>query len=124
MQVFMTKWFRRWATGESLTDDALLAAVDEIRQGLIDADLGGHVIKKRMGTRGRGRRGSVRTLLAFQLDKKVFFIYGFSKNERSNISHREFKSLRLLASELLGYTEIALDKAIRSGELIEVRGNG
>jgi len=81
MQVFMTKWFQRWAARETLTDDALLSAVEEIGQGLIDADLGGHLVKKRIGTRGRGKSGSVRTLLAIQLGEKAFFIYGFSKNE-------------------------------------------
>ena len=108
MQIFKTKWFQRWAAREGLKDEALLAAVEEIGQGLIDADLGGHVVKKRIGTRGRGKSGSVRTLLAFQLDDKAFFIYGFSKNERSNVSQKELKALKLLASELLAYTSVAL----------------
>jgi len=120
----MTKWFQRWATSETLTDNALLAAVEEIGQGLIDADLGGHVINKRIGTRGRGKSGGVRILLAFQLDEKAFFIYGFSKNERSNVSRRELKALKLLASELLSYTNMALEKATKAGELIEVCSNG
>jgi hypothetical protein len=124
MQIFKTKWFQRWAAREALTDSALLVAVEEIGQGLIDADLGGHVVKKRIGTRGRGKSGSVRTLLAFQLDDKAFFIYGFSKNERSNVSQKELKALKLLATELLGYTNVALEKALKAGELIEVNING
>lgn len=35
-----------------LTDDALCAAVTEMAQGLIDADLGGHVVKKRIALPG------------------------------------------------------------------------
>ena len=124
MQVFVTKWFQRWAASEALADDALLVAVEEIRQGLIDADLGGHVVKKRIGTRGRGKSASVRTLLAIQLGEKAFFIHGFSKNERSNINQKELKALKLLASELLGYTNTALGKAMKAGELIEVNING
>jgi len=124
MQIFKTKWFQRWAGREALTDNALLAAVEEIGQGLVDADLGGHVVKKRIGTRGRGKSGSVRTLLAFQLDDKAFFIYGFSKNERSNVSQKELNALKLLASELLVYTNAALEKAMKAGELIEVNTNG
>lgn len=81
MQIFMTKWFQRWAVGEALTEDALIAAVAEIGQGLIDADLGGYVVKKRIATCGRGKRGSVRTLLAIRTDEKAFFIYGFARNE-------------------------------------------
>ena len=82
------------------------------------------MIKKRIGIRGRGKSGSVRTLLAFQLDDKAFFIYGFSKNERANVSQKELKALKLLAAELLGYTNAALEKAMRAGELIEVNING
>ncbi|NIA01232.1 MAG: type II toxin-antitoxin system RelE/ParE family toxin [Planctomycetia bacterium] len=124
MQIFKTKWFQRWAAREALTDSALLVAVEEIGQGLIDADLGGHVIKKRIGTHGRGKSGSVRTLLTFQRDDKAFFIYGFSKNERSNVSQKELKALKLLATELLGYTSAALEKAMKAGELIEVNIDG
>ncbi len=124
MQIFKTKWFQRWAAREVLTDYALLVAVEEIGQGLIDADLGGFVIKKRIGTRGRGKSGSVRTLLAFRLDDKAFFIYGFSKNERSNVSQKELKALKLLATELLGYKNAALEQAVKAGELIEVNING
>lgn len=124
MQIFKTKWFQRWAAREALMDSALLVAVEEIRQGLVDADLGGSVVKKRIGTRGRGKSGSVRTLLAFQLDDKAFFIYGFSKNERSNVSQKELKVLKLLATELLGYTNAALEKAMKAGELIKVSING
>jgi hypothetical protein len=124
MQILKTKWFQRWAVRETLTDNILLAAVEEIGQGLIDADLGGHVIKKRIGIRGRGKSGGVRTLLAFQLDDKAFFIYGFSKNERANVSQKELKALKLLASELLGYSTEALEKAVQAGELIEVNING
>jgi hypothetical protein len=124
MQIFKTKWFQRWAAREALTDSVLLVAFEEIGRGLIDADLGGSVVKKRIGTRGRGKSGSVRTLLAFQLDNKAFFIYGFSKNERSNVSQKELKALKLLATELLGYTNAALEKAMQAGELIEVNING
>ena len=124
MQIFMTKWFQRWAARETLTDDTLLAAVEEIGQGLIDADLGAHLVKKRIGTRGRGKSGSVRAVLVIQLGEKAFFIYGFSKNERSNINEKELKALKLLASELLGYTDLTLEKAAKAGELIEVSSDG
>lgn len=47
-----------------LTDSSLCAAVLEMAQGLIDADLGGGVFKKRVGLAGRGKRGGARTLVA------------------------------------------------------------
>ena len=124
MQAYKTKWFQRWAAKEGLTNEALAAAVREMTDGLIDADLGGHVVKKRVGLRGRGKRGGVRTLVAFSQKDKAFFIYGFAKNERANISQRELNALKLLAAELLGYDKLALGQAIEAGQLVEVTNNG
>lgn len=84
---------------------------------------GGHVYKKRVGLPGRGKRGGLRTLVAFRHGERAFFMYGYPKNERANISRDELEALRLLAKELLGYSEQGLAKAIRAGELIEVSKN-
>jgi hypothetical protein len=120
MQAFKTKWFAKWASSQKLTDEALIAAVAEMEQGLVDAELGGQVVKKRVALSGKGKRGSTRTLVAFRQDDKALFIYGFAKNERANISDKELKALKLLARELLSYTKPALTKAVKAGELIEV----
>lgn len=120
MRVFKNKWFQKWATDEGLDDEALLTAVEEMESGLIDAKLGGHVVKKRVALPGRGKRGGSRTLVVYQQADKAFFVYGFAKNERANISAKQLKALKLLATQLLGYTNLALTKAINAGELIEV----
>ena len=122
MHAFQTKVFARWATGEGLDDDALASAVIEMEQGLIDAHLGGQVVKKRVALPGRGKRGSARTLVAFKQGAKAFFIYGFAKSERGNVSNKELKALKLLFS----YSEATLSRAVKAGELmeIEVRDSG
>jgi len=124
MRVFKSKWFQKWAAKEGLDDDALRAAIEEMENGLIDAELGGHVVKKRVALPGRGKRGGTRTLVVYQQANKAFFVYGFAKNERANISDKELKALKLLATQLLGYTNPALVKAIEAGELIEVINDG
>jgi hypothetical protein len=123
MQTFKTKAFAKWANGEGLEDDALASAVAEMEQGLIDARLGGHVIKKRVALPGRGKRGGARTLVAFKEADKAFFIFGFAKNERANVSDDELKALKLLAKDLLNYPAATLTKAIEAGELIEIEVN-
>lgn len=123
MQAFKTRMFAKWASSEGLGDDALAFAVAEMEQGLIDARLGGQVVKKRVALPGRGKRGSTRTLVAFKKDNKAFFIYGFAKNERATVCDKELRALRLLAKELLNYTAPALDKATQAGELIEIEVN-
>ncbi len=67
MRVFKTRWFARWGDKEGVTDAVLLDAVDEMSRGLIDANLGGQVFKKRVGIGGRGKGGDLRTLLAFRV---------------------------------------------------------
>lgn len=124
MRVFKNKWFQKWAAKEGLNNEALRAAVEEMENGLIDAALGGHVVKKRVALPGRGKRGGSRTLVVYQEADKAFFVYGFAKNERANISDKELKALKLLATQLLGYTNPALVKAIEAGELIEVINDG
>ena len=59
-----------------ITDSSLCAAVLEMTQGLIDADLGGGVVKKRVGLAGRGKRGGARTLLATNKSNRWFFLFG------------------------------------------------
>ena len=121
MQIFKTKWFAQWADKEGLSSQVLCAAVAEIGQGLVDANLGGHVVKKRVALGGRGKSGGVRTLLAFKMNDKAFFLYGFAKNQQSNITDKELKTLKLLAAKLLAYDNNQLAIAIAKQELHEVK---
>ena len=124
MRILKNKAFNKWAAKEGLSDHALRVAVDEIARGLIDADLGGHVVKKRVAVGGRGKSGGARTLLAYKVNDKAFFVYGFAKNARANISIDELKALKHLAKELLNYSDKGLTEAIEYGELIEVNNDG
>lgn len=72
MRIFKNKFFNKWAAEEGISDAQLETAVDEIKRGLIDANLGGDVLKKRVASGGKGKRGGSRTLLAYQSEKKVF----------------------------------------------------
>lgn len=120
MRIYKTRQFNKWAGQEGLTDTALIAAVAEIENGLLDADLGGHVVKKRVALPGRGKSGGARTLLAYRLGDRAFFVYGFAKNERDNIDDKELKALKQLAAIQLGLTPKELAHALREGKLIEV----
>jgi len=121
MQVYKSKWFGKWADKEDLTDQDLSAAVKEMVNGLIDADLGGHVMKKRVALQGKGKSGGARTLLAFKVGDKAFFMYGFAKNQQDNISAKELKALKAMAKQVLGYTPTQLKVVLNAGEFIEVR---
>ena len=81
-------------------------------------------IKKRVALRQRGKSGGARTIIAFKLKSRAFFIYGFAKNKRANISTKELKALKLLATHLLNYDDKTLTSAVRVNELIEVGKDG
>lgn len=78
-------------------------------------------IIKRIGLKGKGKSASARTLIAYKFSDKAFYVYGFMKNERDNITDKELKTLKLLAGQLLSYPLQKLQDAINAGELNEVR---
>jgi hypothetical protein len=122
-RVFKTRHFSRWMQKTELTDDALSGAVREMTQGLIDADLGGGVVKKRVGLAGRGKRGGARTLVATNKGELWFFVFvvfGFEKNERANTSNGEKEVLQTIAHDLLSRTSKELDVAVEEGSLQEI----
>lgn len=120
MTIYQTKWFDRWARKQGLTSDSLCEAVREMAGGLFDADLGGGLLKKRIARPGEGKRGGFRTLVATNKGNRWIFIFGFPKNERSNIDKDEQEALKKLASHLLSLEPLALSKAEDNGELMEV----
>lgn len=119
-RIFKTRYFTRWMRKTELSDEALYSAVIEMTQGLIDADLGGGILKKRVGLSGRGKRGGARTLVATNKGNRWIFVYGFEKNERANISDDELEALKDIAAELLARTGKQLDEALNDGSLTEI----
>lgn len=116
----MTRFFHRWAKDEGLGSHVLARAVLEIENGLSDGDLGGGIVKKRVRVPGRGKSGGARVLLATNHRDRWIFIYGFLKNERANISHRELVALRELSRDLLAINEEQLNGRAREKVLIEI----
>jgi len=119
-RVLKTRYFSRWMRKTELTDQSLCKAVIEMTQGLFDANLGGHVFKKRVGMGNRGRRSSARTLIATNQGSKWFFMYGFEKNDKSNIADNELEGLQDLAKDLLTRTQVQIEEAISAGKLEEI----
>ncbi len=103
-----------------LTTPSLCDAVSEMKKGLYDADLGGGLFKKRIARPGRGKSGGFRTLVATNKASRWVLVFGFPKNERSNIDRDEEEALKKLAAHLLSLTAQALGMAQRAGELMEV----
>lgn len=120
-RIFKNKGFERFANVEGIKDEDLLEAVKNANNGLISADLGGGLIKQRIARFGQGKSGGFRSIIIFKVEDKAFFVYGFAKNKKPNISDKELKALKKLASELLSYTDKDLVKAVKNGVFKEVQ---
>lgn len=106
-----------------VTDTALIKAINEMEQGLIDAELGGFLFKKRVAPLGQGKRGGARTIVASKVNDRWFFLYGFLKNERDNINSIELKALQAVAKELLELSDSQIKKALTAHEIIGVQND-
>ena len=120
MTVFKRKDFARWQVSEKLSDAALCKAVREMESGLIDADLGGHLYKKRVARPGAGKSGGYRTLLSARVGHRYIFLHGFPKSDKANITRDEKKALQYAGKVFLELSGTALVKALQAGILLEV----
>jgi hypothetical protein len=120
MATYKTRWFSRWAHKQKLDDQTLCDAITEMQEGLYEADLGSGLLKKRIARAGEGKRGGFRTLVATNKGDRWFFVYGFPKNQRSNIDDDEEEALKKLSANLLKLTPESIEKAKSNEELIEV----
>jgi len=107
MRVFKNKSVTKFAVKNRISDSDLLAAVERANQGLVDADLGGGVIKQRLARRGQGKSGGFRTVILFKTRQRAIFVIGFAKNNQA-------------ASFFLELSESAIDAIVATGEFVEV----
>ncbi len=120
-RIFATKTFTKWQHKSGLTDQSLINAVQEMRSGIVDAHLAKGLVKKRVAHPGRGKRSSSRTLVATRFEDRWFFIFGFMKNEKSNITAEEMQWLKDFSKRLLSLSNHELSMAMEAGELNEIK---
>ena len=120
LQIFKNTWFQRFARREKITNEALKDAISRAQKGIIDADLGGNIIKQRIARSGQGKSGGYRTIIMYKKDNKAFFVYGFAKSERENIDKNEIDVFKKSAKELLVLSDKQIQELIENGALTEV----
>lgn len=124
MRIFKTKPFLRFARKEGISDSDLCEAVGRADDGRIDADLGGGVIKQRISREGEGKSGGFRTIILFREGENAFFVFGFAKKDRTNITRDELAAFRKLARQMLAMRDDALKAAIKNETITEVVCDG
>ncbi len=124
MRIFKNKWFVRFAEDEGIDDETLCEAVQMAEQGKIDANLGGGVIKQRLARRGAGKSAGYRSIILYRKGDKAFFVYGFAKNSRDNITRNDEKNFKESAKFVLNLSDDDIKKLIKEHNWQEVRCNG
>ena len=120
VRIFKTRALARFAKREAISDESLVATIETAKRGLIDADLGGGLIKQRVARPGHGKRGGFRMLIGFRSDRAIF-LFGFAKNERENIDDQQLTTLREIVASWFAADDKKIAQALKDGLLIEVK---
>ena len=119
-RVFKTKVFRKFQNKEGITDADLCEAIDRAERGLIDADLGRGLIKQRVARKGQGRSGGYRTIVAYRVQRRAFFIFGFAKSQRANLDRTDENDLADYGAYLMKLSDVEIENEIADDALWEV----
>jgi hypothetical protein len=120
IKIYKTPKCSQWLVDSGLSDKDIVDSVNEMISGLVDADLGGGLYKKRIALPGRGKRAGARTIVASCVNDKWFFIFAFAKNEKDNITKDEKRTFQVIANSLFALDDKALEKAVSDKKLVEV----
>jgi len=119
--IYKLKTFARFARSERIADASLTESIERAGRGLVDGDLGGGLIKQRVGRQGQGRRGGYRVIIAFRSRHFAVFLFGFAKSARENLEDHQQQVLRRISGSWLSADAETIQRAVEQGELIEVR---
>lgn len=122
-RIYKNRWFAKFASREGISDATLVAAIDQANRGLIDADLGGGLIKQRVARKGGGKSGGYRTLVFFRHEERAIFAFGFAKSDKAGLSAVELRTYKQAAKIVLGLTQAQIDMEVREERLFEVNDN-
>ena len=123
MRAFKTKGFHRWAGKEGIPDAALFQAAREIVAGKVEAALGHSLFKKRIARAGKGKSSGFRVIVGYRSPNsdRIFFVYGFPKNARANISELEKEALAKVAKTYLEAQEQVIATMLAKATLFELK---
>lgn len=120
MRIFKTKGVARFTRRQHIGDESLREAIERADRGLIDADLGGGLIKQRIARPGQGRSGGFRMIIAYLVAGRAVFLHGFAKSDRDNIEDDDLQTLRTIGENWLAASSEIVEQALEEGKLMEI----
>ena len=120
MRIFKNTRFARYAGKAGILDSDLREAVNQLEAGQAEVNLGGNVYKVRVARSGEGKSGGYRVIVLFRSGERTFYVYGFAKSERANISEKELRNYKERAKDYFSLTVEQLENRVKHGKLIEL----
>ena len=120
MRIFKNEWFYHFSRRERISDSTLKDAIARAERGLIDADLGGGVIKQRIARVGQGKSGGYRSIIFFRKGDRALFVYGFAKSDRANVHPNEVAEFKKIAKGFFALTDKQIESLLLEEEFTEI----
>lgn len=124
MRVFKNAWFGRFARKEKISAEVLWDAVNRAENGLVDADLGGGVIKQRIARPGESKSKGYRSIVLYRKGDRAVFVFGFPKSDVGNIRDDEQEQFKKAAKSILALSDDHIRQLIENGQFEEVKTDG
>ena len=116
-----TKWFDKWSKKNLISDKKLLDILRNISNNLGVVNLGGELYKIRVNKEGQGKSGGFRTIVVYRQSEIAIFVYGFSKNVKSNLNKEELTDFKILSKDLLSMNKQEYQNLVAQGEFINIK---
>jgi hypothetical protein len=81
------------------------------------------VYKHRVARPNEGDSGGYRIIVFFKKGVRAFFVYGFAKSDRGNISAKDERDFKMTAKKRFALTDTQINALVMAGELIEIQGD-
>lgn len=105
MKTYLPKSFQREANSGDITDEDCREAIRKAERGLIDADLGGGLIKQRIPRNNQGAARGSRAVVFYRRGRIAVFLHVFPTSKKANLTKLELAMYSRAAQELAKLTE-------------------
>ncbi len=123
MAIFKTRWFKKWAQKNCLSDYELLDAFTCLEELKSTVNLGGNLFKIRIASKSEGKSGGFRTIIAYKHRHRAVFLFGFSKNDLDNLKPDEIYALKKLAKDFMSYDDEEIKRQLDMKNIFALEEN-
>jgi hypothetical protein len=122
MKAYLTKSSQREARSNGVSDTDCQEAIRRAERGLVDADLGGRLIKQRIPRGNQGAARGSRAVVFFKRGEIAIFLHLFAKSDKANLTKSELVLYLEFAKHLEELTQAKLRElgATRGWREIEI----